>query len=232
MLGSLQATVDAASYLGANASPPDPGVDPSPLGWPDTRTDGAFQAIDVCGNLGCLFDPTNPTCERDEFRNCADDPCVEPIPWCFDRPDWVFTGGNWIDTVTTDTLYYAWSAASTNCAADPDGGVTRFYAGTLLLEVPVGAQGTYTACTNDVCQPDETCSSRPNYDCNGFVNVTDVQLLQLGFQGIFEFATLIQLDIHPCYPQGIIKVSDIQRVVLALQGQTYNEIGCRVPCPF
>ncbi|MFQ5592480.1 MAG: hypothetical protein ACE5HE_15085, partial [Phycisphaerae bacterium] len=67
--------------------------------------------------------------------------------------------------------------------------------------------------------------------CDGFVNVTDVQLLQLGFQGIFMFATLPQLDIDPCTPQGILNVTDIQRVILAIQGQTYEEVGCPVPCP-
>ncbi|MFQ5590699.1 MAG: hypothetical protein ACE5HE_06035 [Phycisphaerae bacterium] len=147
LLGSFQGTIDPASYLGANANPPNPGVDLNPLGWPLTPTDGAFQAVDVCGNLDCLFDPTNPACDWDEFSNCAVTPCPDPPdprPFCFERPDWVFSGGNYVETVTTDSLSYGWSAASTSCRLDPDAGVTKFYGGTLQLEVPVGAQGTYT----------------------------------------------------------------------------------------
>jgi hypothetical protein len=67
--------------------------------------------------------------------------------------------------------------------------------------------------------------------CDGFVNVTDVQLSVLGVQSVFVFATLTELDIHPCHPQGILNVSDIQRVILAIEGQTYEEAGCPVPCP-
>ncbi|MFQ5591429.1 MAG: hypothetical protein ACE5HE_09725 [Phycisphaerae bacterium] len=147
LLGSFQGTIDPTSYLGANASPPNPGVDLNPFGWPLTPTDGAFQAVQVCGNLDCLFDPTNPACDWDEFGNCAVTPCLDPPdprPFCFERPDWVFAGGNYVETVTTDSLSYSWSAASTSCTSDPDAGLTKFYGGTLQLEVPVGAQGTYT----------------------------------------------------------------------------------------
>ncbi|MFQ5590700.1 MAG: hypothetical protein ACE5HE_06040 [Phycisphaerae bacterium] len=146
LLGSFQGTVDPAGYLGVNADTPKPWIDLNPLGWPLTPTDGAFQGIDVCGNLDCLFDPTNPACDWDEFSNCAVTPCPDPPdprPFCFERPDWVFAGGNYVEAVTTDSLSYSWSAASTSCAVDPDG-VTRFYGGTLVVQVPVEAVGTYT----------------------------------------------------------------------------------------
>jgi len=67
--------------------------------------------------------------------------------------------------------------------------------------------------------------------CNGVVTVTDLQLLLRGFQGVFEFSTLVELDIHPCHPQRILNVGDVQSVLLAIQGKTYYEMGCPVPCP-
>jgi hypothetical protein len=67
--------------------------------------------------------------------------------------------------------------------------------------------------------------------CDDFLNVRNVQLVLRGFQGVFEYATLVQLDIHPCHPQRILNVSDVQMVLLAMNGQTYNDTGCPVPCP-
>jgi hypothetical protein len=68
-------------------------------------------------------------------------------------------------------------------------------------------------------------------NCDGYVNVTDVQLVKLGNEGTFQYATFHQLDIDPCSPQGIINITDLQRVLLAIEGQTYQGMGCPVPCP-
>ena len=49
-LGSYQGTVDSSGYLGANAVPPNPGVDLTAIGWPITPDDGAFLALKVCSD--------------------------------------------------------------------------------------------------------------------------------------------------------------------------------------
>jgi hypothetical protein len=208
LLGSFQGTIDPASYLGINASPPNPGVDLNPLGWPFSPGDGAFQALGVCANIDCLIDPNSPTCVWDALSNCPTTTCVDPLLYCRDRYDWVFYELEFSEGVSVTSLSYAYFAASPDCATDPDGGLTKFYGGTLILEVPVGATGTYTidlnpdlnftmasnclgvaitpltlvpaqitiscgsdadcndgnACTDDSCEPDETCSNTPNYD--------------------------------------------------------------------
>ncbi len=67
--------------------------------------------------------------------------------------------------------------------------------------------------------------------CGDFINVRDIQLVVRGIQGVFEYFTLVQLDIHPRHPQRILNVSDVQMVLLAMHGQTYAQARCPVPCP-
>ena len=59
----------------------------------------------------------------------------------------------------------------------------------------------------------------------------DLQLVVRGIHGYFEYATLVQLDIHPCRPQRILNVGDIQQVVLKIHGKDYEDAGCPWPCP-
>ncbi|UCE59362.1 MAG: hypothetical protein JSU63_18210, partial [Phycisphaerales bacterium] len=141
-LGSYQAAIDPSHYLGANASPPNPGVDLNPYGWPISPSDGIFQALQVCVEtlqFPDVFDPLSTCTSSTATEDCG------PFPaGCVDRPDFVFAGVDFVPTVTTTTLAYTMGAATVNCATDPDGGVTKFYGGTLIIEVPVGARGTYT----------------------------------------------------------------------------------------
>jgi hypothetical protein len=67
--------------------------------------------------------------------------------------------------------------------------------------------------------------------CNEHINVQDVLMVVLGIYGEFQYATLAQLDIHPCHPQRVLNVSDVQAVILEIYGQTYEETGCPLPCP-
>ncbi|UCE59965.1 MAG: hypothetical protein JSU63_21285 [Phycisphaerales bacterium] len=150
-LGAFEGTVDATTYEGGLAAdvayeghPGNPGtiagVDLLPVGYPDNPQEGAFQALKICtSNLA------DPEANADWLSMCNSSADCPPFPaGCIDRPDYVFDGiDNW-PTVVTQTLDYAWrSAAAPQCAVDPDGGVTRFYGGTLLLEVPIDATGTY-----------------------------------------------------------------------------------------
>ena len=66
-------------------------------------------------------------------------------------------------------------------------------------------------------------------NCNGVLNVTDIQLMLLGFKQIFK-VPFEAMDIWPCNPNKILNVTDIQRAILAFKGQTYEETGCPVPC--
>ncbi len=136
-LGSFQCTVDPAGYLGANASPPNPGVDLSPVGQPNMGFEGAFMALEVCtaAPYGCG--------DQDLFSMCTSHAHCAEGELCLERCDHVYYELNSTCTVSTSTISYAWSCASTDCAPDPDG-TTKFYGGTLLLEVPPGAEGTYT----------------------------------------------------------------------------------------
>jgi DNA-binding beta-propeller fold protein YncE len=161
LLGSFQGTIDSATYLGANACPPNPSVDLYPHGQPLSPEDGAFQALQICANIDCVNDPTSPACIWDPLSNCPGIACVDPLLYCHDRYDWVFAGGDYHEAVNTNSLSYYWFAASTTCAADPNDGITKFYAGTLILEVPLGARGTYSVGFDD--EPNFTLAT----DCVG-----------------------------------------------------------------
>lgn len=58
-------------------------------------------------------------------------------------------------------------------------------------------------------------------DHNGIVNLADVQLIVLGFQGIFDGTTLENLDMAPCMPNGVVNLEDAQRGVQGFQGVGY-----------
>ncbi|UCE58738.1 MAG: hypothetical protein JSU63_14995 [Phycisphaerales bacterium] len=151
-LGSYQAAIDPSDYLGANASPANPGVDLNPSGWPISPSDGIFQALQVCVEtlqFPDVFDPLSTCTSATAEEDCG------PFPaGCVDRPDFVYAGVDFVPTVTTSTLAYTMGAATVDCPTDPDGGMTKFYGGTLILEVPVDAQGSYTVGFNN--SPDYT----------------------------------------------------------------------------
>ncbi|MHC4695575.1 MAG: hypothetical protein ACYTFA_02405 [Planctomycetota bacterium] len=138
LLGAYQGTVDSTGYSGANADPPNPGVDLNPLGHPGSGFDGAFIAALVCSSN--VLDPAG----QDLLSRCDTSvDCPSSHPYCVPRVDYVFTGGDYVDVVSTAILDYKWAGAAvmSNCATD-DG--TAKYGGTLILEIPVNAEGTYT----------------------------------------------------------------------------------------
>ena len=136
-LGALQGTVDATTYQGGPAANPGTleGFDLVPVGFPDMGFEGAFQSLEVCGDIfdSTDFDPLMPC------RSFADCPTGT---FCIERPDYIFYKLDNTPMVSTYTPNYWWSAV-TFCAIDLEGGDTKFYFGTLLLEVPAGARGTY-----------------------------------------------------------------------------------------
>ncbi|MBU0717300.1 MAG: hypothetical protein KJ749_03550 [Planctomycetes bacterium] len=71
-------------------------------------------------------------------------------------------------------------------------------------------------------------------DCNDVVNFYDIQLIVLGFQGIFDQVPMEALDIDPCTPNEIINFIDVQQAVMVFEdpvGRTYASTGCPLPCP-
>jgi hypothetical protein len=78
---------------------------------------------------------------------------------------------------------------------------------------------------------DSTCLWA-DVDCSGTTNINDAFFVILGFQSeIPPGLTFEALDIWPCEPNGIINFVDVQRTILAFQGESYEEAGCPVPCP-
>ncbi|UCE59911.1 MAG: hypothetical protein JSU63_21005 [Phycisphaerales bacterium] len=136
LLGSFQATVDSSGYASGSGS----ALVPVGFGTADPW-DGAFQALKIC--CSNLADPIGTA---DWLSNCTSDPGVcPPLPaGCIDRPDYIYDGISYMPLMSYATDDYSWGAISTDCAEDPDGGTTKLYGGTLLLEVPPGAAGTYT----------------------------------------------------------------------------------------
>jgi len=145
-LGAFLGTLDWDTLASGHISGEDTlgGVDLVPVGYPDTPYLGAFTACKVCSDDFFVVDMTDPNIF---LSDCTTDSCSAQLPapyiFCVDRPDFVFyqiAPCPW--PVTTALPDYSWRSASTTCRADPDGS-TWFYGGTLLLDVPVNAQGTY-----------------------------------------------------------------------------------------
>lgn len=67
-------------------------------------------------------------------------------------------------------------------------------------------------------------------NCNGFVNVSDIQLVVLAFQGNFSGLPFERFDIAPCTPNGLINVFDIQLTVLAQTIAQPYSFHCPIPC--
>ena len=132
-LRAVQATVIAAGYSNGQ------GGDLVPLGWPGTPLDGAYIPRTYC----------SPTFGGDGR------PCVSPFSLictvgggiCVYNSDYIFPGTNHdLSAVCVSALDYGWSSATTvGSVTDP--GVRKVF-GTLVLEVPANAAGTYVIAVN------------------------------------------------------------------------------------
>jgi cysteine-rich repeat protein len=144
-LGAFQGTLDSATLTGRYAHGVNtlPGVDLTTVGWTTPQyQDAAFQAMMVCSDDYFEVDMTDPAIALSHCTGPGD--CPSDYPYCVERPDYVFYGSQHFSDVWIYGNYdYAWLGASLGCPADPDGGATKFYAGTLLVDVPHAAQGTY-----------------------------------------------------------------------------------------
>jgi|GEM_PF-3163755 len=127
LLGAFQGSIAPTGYSSGT------GVDLNPLGWPGTPSDGAFQALNLC-TVNQVPDPSGipcisaPDCPQNEF--------------CIPNQRWVFNGLSYINAVSTASLQYEYVASAQAGGKADDGGT--FYLGTLIVEVPSGASGTYT----------------------------------------------------------------------------------------
>ena len=125
-LGAFQATVDSQTYASG------PGAPLRPLTDPD-RSAGAFQAKQICVSVPDLK-PTGRRCDA-PLTCLAGEVCI-------DNPDWVFLGFDSVALVSTSGNDYTWIGFS-DLPCPPDNGIAK-YVGSLVLEVPIGAHGTYT----------------------------------------------------------------------------------------
>ncbi|MFQ5592364.1 MAG: hypothetical protein ACE5HE_14480, partial [Phycisphaerae bacterium] len=181
-LGALQGTLDSTSLLGGVPGNPGtiPGVDLIPRGSSTGMGfEGAFQALKVCASL-----PSDPVGSSDLLSRCdtsAD--CPPTHPFCVDRWDYVFYQLNSVPAVSTSSPNYVWGAASfPPCRTDPSAG-ERFYLGTLVLEVPPEATGTY----NVAFLPDDALTEM--YDCSGLLipgPVTRAGTIEIQAGGVFN----------------------------------------------
>ncbi|MCH8148575.1 MAG: hypothetical protein IH987_11360 [Planctomycetes bacterium] len=126
-LAAYQATVDSDGYTSGTGDPL------NPLGWPLTPLDGAFQ-----GNMRCtvnqLINPNGSECV-----SAGDCPEGE---LCLSNSAWVFAGLSDLPALVVSSLNYSWGSALL-AGSQADGGGT-YDGGTLIIEVPSGARGTYT----------------------------------------------------------------------------------------
>jgi len=137
-LGTYVATLNATGLLGANADPPNPGVDFQQINaGPYGGYTGAFITLMTC-NDSVTGDSTGRRCD-------LLDPPLPPCPAgtnCGENPDFVFAGILQQSVVSTSMANYAWAAVSQAGSCRTDEGI-GYYAGTFLLDVPVAARGVY-----------------------------------------------------------------------------------------
>ncbi len=142
-LGAVQAAIDWDTYDGGDSSGEGTAYPFNlvPVGSPSHAGQGIFQALEVCTDTWPP-DMTDPLTRLSVCGHASTPDCPPSHPFCLDRPDYVFYG---LDNFATVSTHHGgvWSASSPECAVDPDGGVTKFYLGTLRLDVPLGAVGTY-----------------------------------------------------------------------------------------
>jgi len=141
-LGAYECELDFDTLAGGDTSGEGtiPGVDVVPVGYPDP-SQGAFVTSHVCGDIfdPSDFDPLEGSLPGGGCSTLADCPAGR---YCIER--WDLLLGQPLPCDPGPCIpSYSWSNASTYCATDPDGGGTKFYGGTLLVDVPSGAEGTY-----------------------------------------------------------------------------------------
>ncbi|MCH8148276.1 MAG: hypothetical protein IH987_09835 [Planctomycetes bacterium] len=125
-LAAFQVTVDSSGYSSGM------GTALNPLGWPDSPELGAFQILNRCTiNFG--QPPTGAPCTGQ--ADCPEEACIAD-------PNFVFTGLNPITAIATTSLDYELAAVAQIDGRTDDG--INWYGATLVLEVPLGAVGTYT----------------------------------------------------------------------------------------
>jgi len=150
LLGAYQGTIDWVTLLGGLAPgvahdghPGNPGTQP----WADLitvgasgRLRGAILATHVCTDYPegpDMSDPVTLLSDCDSWPGCPPSHTM-----CVERPDYVYYQLENTPVVST-AWDWSWAATSMDCAVDPDGGVSKYYGGTLRLIVPYGATGTY-----------------------------------------------------------------------------------------
>ncbi|MCH8148470.1 MAG: hypothetical protein IH987_10820, partial [Planctomycetes bacterium] len=126
LLGAFQATVNSTGYTNGIGTPL------TPLGWPGSAELGAFQALNLC-TINFQPDPNGAPCLKQ--ADCPGEACVSNF-------DFVFNGLNPLAALSLASLDYNFAALAQLGGRADDG--TNWYGGTLILEVPVGADGTYT----------------------------------------------------------------------------------------
>ena len=154
-LGTYQVTVDSTGYSSGAGDPLTPLVVPTPL-------EGVYQMLKMCHEFvpPSYFLPTGGRC---------DSPLTCPGgEFCFANPYFVFNGILNQAAVSTVSLNYSWGATTNAgqckedeglcsrvggdvCAVDSDCTlypdeecIWSYYGGTLILDVPAAARGTYT----------------------------------------------------------------------------------------
>ena len=164
-LGSFQGTFDASGLLGANAVPPNAGLD---LGYPTPvpcSTDGDCPS-GLCGRFKPLFcDDSLPAFQLRTV--CLDDssvPCVggnacPGTPVCIGNADFALLGcGGGVAAIgLPPSGNFWWWAACASGETDP--GFPRL-AGSLRIDVPPGARGTYTL--SFISDPEQTLFNDDN----------------------------------------------------------------------
>lgn len=155
LLRAAQAKMDSSSYLGTNASPPNPGADLLPKGYalPDpsggNRSSGAFQVLEVCETSLRACGSGWPACAPSEGA-------------CVVNPRFYLNCCNPIAAVDSSTINYRYGATTISPAGAPDpGDPDRSYAGTLILTVPPAALGTYVVRFDP--NPTETFMTDPDF---------------------------------------------------------------------
>ena len=152
-LGAVIAAVNSQGFQGANAQPPNPGVNLVPLGYALPNPNGGTR------HLGCFV--VQSVCSM-SGRDCTATQIPTPAPCdigegpCVANPRWIPTPSTgWSAITGTISLNYE-VAALDNAApwgiqdlGEPDHG----YLGTLRLTIPFNATGTYTIDLVDSINP-------------------------------------------------------------------------------
>lgn len=128
-MAGYQARINSAGYLGVNAAPANPGVNLTPKGFPGAPGDGAWIVTNICSTSG---------------RNCSSGqpPCAGAEGFCIPNSNFALSCCSPLMANDFSTLNYIFGALTLS-GAQADDGSSR-HAGTLILEIPAGAEGVYT----------------------------------------------------------------------------------------